>query len=148
MSHRQFNLTLTVDINPDVWEGAGYDPLDENPAVAARQVADFFATALFAGSDHLPAEVGRIIEANNPGRVTVYPSAEGSGLVTPGLGPSLVSRGESHLVTIVSRGDKFVARNAQNQELDFVSRVKDDEAVGLNYPALMRLFSNALDKVS
>ncbi len=60
----QFTASVTFTVDTDEWEGAGYDPIDPDPAKAAEQVASWVRHMAYVGPDHVPAEVHEI----QPGR--------------------------------------------------------------------------------
>lgn len=142
MTARRFTVNLSLDIDPDVWEGAGYDPLESDPQQAARQLAEYFTSALYAGPDQLPCSVGSIAEQDNP---SVYPTAERSGLVHNGIRP--VNPGEFHLLTLVVKGDSFRVNDAEGTALATEARPDMSMVVGPNYSAILTTLANALDLV-
>lgn len=70
----KFFIEMAVDIDPEAWEEAGYDPLDPNLYQQCLQVAEWVKNVQYLGGSEVPTEVRHVRLGSTPRAVNEAPT--------------------------------------------------------------------------
>lgn len=121
---------ITFEVDPDVWEGAGYDPLSPNATESLDSIASWLHNVLFMGSDHVPLIIDQI--GLSTGRRVIVNA----------------TRAGFHIVTLASDGGGTVhAEDAEGNSLASCPKSDPSRVVGGNFTEYVKLLDQALAQV-
>lgn len=130
----QFEVRMILNVDPDVWEGAGYDPIDPDVASASAQVAEWLRNALYAGPDHIATDVREVGPVEFPHAACLKH-------------PVNATRAGFHVLTLASDGVDLVAEDQEGNRMAALPKTDPGRVVGDNREVYLRLLGYSLDIV-